>query len=603
MEDRDAQVNAWLRELDKALRTRDEDLFESLFLDASYWRDLLAFTWNLRQFHGREEIASYLWSVVDDIGPHDFALDESVPVPAIAPVPLAPTDTYEVHFAFDTAVGRADGLAHLVPDETSPVGLRAQLFFTRLKTLHSRESKWPQFGRYNHEELVNERKDQEARRTYADRDPEVLVIGGGHNGSMAGVALARLGIDALIIDKNERVGDNWRNRYESLVLHQPHGMMHFLDLPFPESFPDYISKDRLADWFEIYAHAFDLNFWTSTELLNASYDEEKKQWSAQLRLRDGSVRTMHPKYLVLATGASGTPRIPEIPGLDDFTGDVLHTTEFRSGADYAGKRVLVIGAGTSAHDVAYDIVNHGGTATMVQRRPICVVNLDSANLSYTDANLRVIPIEIVDKRFLAGMVEPLLRDGFKLVAQMGNEMDKETHDGLAAVGFKLDRDEGGWFKKYFETASGYYINVGASDAIIKGDIKVRQYDEIERLVPNGVKLKNGETLEFDAVVLATGFENQRSILERFFGGEVADAIGDVYGFDAGGEVFKNAFRPIDAQPGLVIMDSGIAAGRWYAPIVALEIAAELEGVVPESFKAAGHPSRTPAEEAGELVDV
>ncbi|CAN5207120.1 NAD(P)/FAD-dependent oxidoreductase [soil metagenome] len=589
------KANAWLHEFEKAISTRDDGLLEGLFIEGANWRDILAFTWNLRQFHGREQIQTYLWTAVDEISPSNFALDESLPVPAISLLPLAPYEAYEVNFTFETAAGYADGLVNVVPDDSSPAGLRAELLFTRLKVLRGHEPKWPQFGRYNHEEIVNERQVKQSRLGYANHEPEVLIVGGGHNGAMAAVALARLGIDALIIDRNERVGDNWRKRYESLVLHQPHGMMHFFDLPYPESYPDYLSKDRLADWFEIYVKTFDLNFWTSTEFLDGTYDKEKKEWDARVRLSDGSVRTFHPKHLILATGGSGTPRIPDLPGIAEFTGDVLHTTQFRSGADFAGKKVLVIGAGTSAHDTAFDVFNHGGSATMLQRGPIAIVNLDSANLSYADANARVIPIEILDKRFLSGMIEPSLRGAFKFVAQMGNELDKQTHEGLEAVGFKLDRDEYGWFNKYFETASGYYINVGASDAIIRGDIEVRQFDEFERFNATGITLKNGESLEFDAVVLATGFENQRAILERFFGVEVADAIGDVYGFDAGGEPFKNAFRPLEAQPGLTVMDSGIAAGRWYAPVVALEIAAEFDGVVPETFSAEGHPARTPVD--------
>lgn len=588
------QAEVWLSEFERSLATHDEGLFRSLFSEGANWRDMLAFTWNLRQFHGRENMENALWTLVDEIAPRAFALDEGLPVPAVSPVALAMSETYEVNFVFETAAGYAEGLVNVVPDDASPAGLRAELLFTRLKGIRSHEPVWPQFGRYNHEETVNERRAKQARSEYVDSDPEVLIVGGGHNGAMAAVALARLGIDALIVDKNPQVGDNWRTRYDSLVLHQPHGMMHFYNLPYPESFPDYLSKDRVADWIEIYVRTFDLNFWTSTEFLDGTYDEEAEVWTARLRRADGTVRTFHPKHLILATGGSGTPKIPSIAGLDEFAGEVLHTTQFRSGADFAGKNVLVIGAATSAHDSAYDIVNHGGSATMLQRGPIAVVNLETANLSYADANARIIPIEIIDRRFLS-MVQPALRDAFRYVHQMGQELDKDLHTQLEAVGFKLDPDEGGWFSKYFETASGYYINVGASDAIIRGDIAVRQFDELSHFTPNGIALRNGDTLEFDAVVMGTGFENQRAILTRFFGVEVADAIGDVYGFDAGGEPFKNAFRPLDAQPRLTIMDSGIAAGRWYAPLIALGIAADFAGTIPESFKVAGHPSRTPVE--------
>lgn len=587
----------WLQEFEKALTTRDSALFESLFTERANWRDLVAFTWNLRQFHGRDDIGSYLWTTVDDIKPSNFAIDTDFPVDPVSPVQFAAVETYEINFTFETAAaGIADGLVNVVVDESSPAGLRATVLFTRLKELRDHKPRWPQFGRYNHQELVNERKVQEARSAYADREPEVLIIGAGHNGVFAAAALGRLGIDALVIDKHERPGDSWRKRYEALVLHQPHGMLQFLHMPFPENFPDYISKDRLADWYEVYVKALDLNLWNSTEFLSGKYDEEKKQWSAEIRLADGSERTLYPKHLVLATGGSGTPRIPNLPGLTEFDGDVLHSEQFRSGADHEGKRVVIIGAGTSAHDIAFDVVNHGGEATMFQRGPIAVVDLPTANINYGAFNTRDVPVDALDKRWLSTQFQPTMLENFKNITKMGDQLDKHLHDGLEAVGFKLDRSEYGWFAKYFEVAGGYYINVGASEAVIRGDIKVRQSEEIDRFVSNGVKLNDGEVLEFDTIVLATGYENERVILERFFGKEVADNIGNIAGFDACGEPEKNAYRPIPAQPHLIITGSGICAGRWYAPIVALQIQAEIEGIVPESFKAPGHPSRTPVQE-------
>ena len=595
-----AEVNgqsaAWLSELERALATGDDVLLDQLFSEDAKWRDLLAFTFNIRQFHDRSAITSYLWTVVEDLVPKDFAVDANFPVDPISRVEFAASETYEVNFTFETTAGRGDGLVHLVPDASVPGGFRAVLLLTRLIALRDLDAKWPKFGRYNQAELENERRILEERRTYTERDPEVLIVGAGHNGLFIAAALARLGIDALVVDKHARAGDSWRTRYESLVLHMPHGMMHFLHLPFPESFPDYISKDRLADWYEVYVNALDLNLWNSTEFVGGTYDEDTKLWTATVRSADGSERTLKPKYLVLSTGGSGTPRIPDLPGLSDFVGPVLHSHHFRSGADFAGQNVLVVGTGTSAHDIAFDVVNHAGTSTLLQRGATYVVDLPTANINYGPFNTRDVPTDVVDKRWLATQIKPLMLENFKAITAMGNELDADLHKAVSEAGLVLDTKEHGWFAKYFEVAGGYYINVGASQAMIRGDIKVQQYADVDRFVGNGIRLKDGSVLEFDAIVLATGYQNQRVILERFFGEEVAARIGDVGSYDAGGDPERNQYKVIAGQPRLAIAGSGICAGRWYAPLVALEIQAELEDRIPESFRAPGHPSQIPTEE-------
>lgn len=596
MRDINDDAAAWLDALENALASSDETMLESLFTEEAMWRDLQAFTFTIRQFHDRDAMTSYFLTVADELKPSGFAIDRSFAADAVSEVAFSANRTYEINFRFDTTAGSNDGLVHVVEDAASPGGLRGVLLLTRLKALRDLPPTWPKFGRYSQEELQNERRVLAERATYSNHDPEVLVVGGGHNGLFVAAELARLGIDALVVDKHERPGDSWRKRYESLVLHMPLGMMHFPHLPFPDSFPDYISKDRLADWYEVYVRALDLNLWCSTEFLNGTYDEATKTWEATVRLSDGSERTFHPKYLVLATGGSGTPRIPDLPGLKDFGGPVMHSHSFRTGEDFAHQNVLVVGTGTSAHDIAFDVVNHGGKATLLQRGATFVVDLPSANLNYGPFNTRDVPTDVVDKRWLATQIKPLMLENFKKVTAMGNELDKDLLAGLEEAGLVLDKSEYGWFAKYFEVAGGYYINVGASQAMLRGDIGVQQYSEVDQFVEQGLRLHNGEVQEYDAVILATGYANQKVILERFFGEEVAARIGNIGSYDAGGDPERNQYKPIAAQPRLAIAGSGICAGRWYAPLVALQIQAEFEDRIPASFKAAGHPSQIPVDE-------
>ena len=117
-------------------------------------------------------------------------------------------------------------------------------------------------------------------RAYDDRDPAVLVVGGGQAGLSIAARLHQLGIDTLIVDRHERVGDNWRKRYHSLTLHNEVHVNHLPYLPFPPTFPVYIPKDKLANWFESYVDAMELNFWTGTELVAGSYDDKRKRMVA-----------------------------------------------------------------------------------------------------------------------------------------------------------------------------------------------------------------------------------------------------------------------------------------------------------------------------------
>ena len=190
----------------------------------------------------------------------------------------------------------------------------------------------------------------------------------------------------MIVEKTPRVGDNWRNRYHSLTLHNEVWANSLPYMPFPPTWPTFMPKDKLAGWLEAYAEFMELNVWTGTEFLSGSYDEASAMWTARVRRADGEVRTLRVPHVVLATGgASDVPRIPELPGLGEFAGPVIHSSRFSSGLEYAGKRALVIGTGNSGHDVAQELYSNGAErVTIVQRSPTCVVSLvPSGTLVYS----------------------------------------------------------------------------------------------------------------------------------------------------------------------------------------------------------------------------
>ena len=147
-------------------------------------------------------------------------------------------------------------------------------------------------------------------KAYIDKQPTVLVVGSGQAGLSIAARLKQLNIDTLIIDKNERIGDNWRNRYHSLTLHNQTHVNHLPHMPFPDTWPTYIPKDKLAGWFEYYAESMELNVWENTEFIEASYDDEKKVWSVKIEIRKEKTKFLYPKHIVMAVGVSSVPQMP-----------------------------------------------------------------------------------------------------------------------------------------------------------------------------------------------------------------------------------------------------------------------------------------------------
>jgi cation diffusion facilitator CzcD-associated flavoprotein CzcO len=111
-----------------------------------------------------------------------------------------------------------------------------------------------------------------ANKDFSNRDPKVLIVSGSHTGCTSAAELGRLGVDTLVVDKEKRIGDNWRLRYHSLKIHNRTPINHFPHMPFPDTFPSYIPNDKLANWIETYVDAMEINFWTETKFEGAKYD-------------------------------------------------------------------------------------------------------------------------------------------------------------------------------------------------------------------------------------------------------------------------------------------------------------------------------------------
>ena len=577
----DAQetVLAWLKSFGDALQSGDAAAAAAHFAVDGHWRDVLAFTWRLQTESGVAAIEAALAPTLARIRPRDF----HIPAERSAPrrVRRAGTDCIEAIFEFETDFGRANGVVRLVEDPADGAW-RAWTLLTTLEELHGYPDGRPpalsdaeRFSRdFGGENWLDQRR---KAATYADHDPAVLVVGGGQAGLAVAARLNALGVDTLIVDRNERIGDNWRLRYHALTLHNEVHVNHLPLMPFPPTWPVFIPKDKLANWFESYVDSLDLNFWTGTELAGGSYDAKERRWTVTLRRSDGSERILKPRHLIVATGVSGIPIWPSVPGLDDFAGTVMHSGSYTSGEAWKGRKVLVLGTGNSGHDVAQDLCSSGAQVTLVQRSPTYVVSIREAQKVYAVYS-EGLPFADCDL-LAASMPYPVLLRAYQLSTAEMREADRALLQGLEARGFRLTygEDDTGFQMMYLRRGGGYYFNVGCSDMIVDGRIGLLQYDAIERFVPQGVRLRDGTTMPADLVVVATGYESQQEVVRAHLGDAIADRIGPVWGFDDGGELRNMWTRT--AQDGLWFTAGSLAQCRIYSRYLALQIKAQEDGLL------------------------
>ncbi|MDX1433227.1 MAG: NAD(P)/FAD-dependent oxidoreductase [Gammaproteobacteria bacterium] len=579
-EDLAARVDTWLADFERCLAEGDEASLASLFDSDSFWRDVLAFTWRITTVRGAGDIARQLLANARRARPSKFRLDRARTPPRC--VTRAGVETIEAIFAFETSDGIGEGIVRLAPDSGSDDASTAWTLLTALDALagfqehvgtdrpsgeaYSRDFRGPNW--------LDLRRSAAA---YEDREPAVLVVGGGQAGLSIAARLTQLDVDTLIVDRHPRIGDNWRTRYHALTLHNQVQVNHLPYMPFPPNWPTYIPKDKLANWFEIYVEAMELNYWTETEFSGGEYDEREGCWRVVLDVA-GRRRELRPRHVVMATGVSGIPHRPHIPGLENFAGTVLHSHDYQKADAWAGKAALVIGTGNSGHDIAQDLHSGGAAVTLVQRSSTLIVNVEpSAQLPYAlyDEGPSLEDCDLI----VTGTPFEVARDSHVRMTAAARDLDRELLDKLERRGFKLDFGENGtgWQFKYLTRGGGYYFNVGCSDLVADGSVGVVQFDDIDGFIADGARLKSGETLRADLVVLATGYKGQDVLVRRLFGDRVAERVGPIWGFDENDEL-SNMFART-GQPGLYFIAGSLAQCRIFSKYLGLQIKACEEGLI------------------------
>ncbi len=562
----------WLEQFERTLASGDFVGTAGLLQLDSYWRDLLAIDWRFTTLQGVAEIRAWLLSMFVKNPAYNFRLEAQPYVAALGQV----AQTLDFFFTFETAIAFGRGHIRLVQNEHDEPS-RAFTVLTSMKDLKSVPER---AGRNRLAEQPLAANDQ--TNPFADSDPDVVIIGAGQSGLMLGARLGRLDVKTLIVDREDRVGDNWRNRYRALKLHNDISMNHFPYLLFPESWPRYLPKDKVADWLEFYAQAMDLDIWCATQLEGAEFDPVEKLWTVSLRLADGTARIMKPKHVVSAMGVSGLPRVPHIPGIDEFRGLVIHSSQPFDDIEVNGKKAVIVGAGTSAHDIAQNFCGRGADVTMIQRSSVTVLSLEPGAQRVYEAyrdNDGIRPI--YDTDLIGGATPyPLIGRLQGPLSRSIKEGDRALLDGLRAAGFLLDNgeDDTGFYMKLLRYHAGYYLNVGASDLIVDGKIAVRSGVGVERMTSDQVLLSDGAALDAEIVVLATGYLPLQEQVRTLFGDKVADKIGPIWGIGPDHEL-RNMFAPT-AQENFYVLGGGFPGTRFYSRFTALYIKAALSGLVP-----------------------
>lgn len=570
------RAETWLRSFEHALKGGDRTSLAQLFTEECHWRDLLAFTWALSQFEGKSRIVDRLVAQQSEVLAEGFRVAPMRTPPQR--VSRAGVEVIEAIFEFETTVGRCEGLLRLPVTQPNA----AWVLLTTLGELKGHEepiyTRRPSGDSYSKgfggENWLDMRQREQA---YEDREPAVLVVGAGQAGLSVAARLKMLGVDTLIVEKHKRVGDNWRFRYHSLVLHNEVQRNHLPYLRFPPNWPKLLPKDMLAGWLETYAWAMELNVWTGTELISGSYDDDDGQWRVVVRRPDQSERVLRPRHVIFANGVNGIPKYLNLPGFDVFKGEIMHTHHYQDGSAWKGKRVLVLGTGSSGHDVAQDLQSHGAEVTIVQRSSTTVTSIGASQINHVLYS-EGFPLEDSDL-IAAANTYPILVRSYQLNVKKMVEIDKDLIAGLKARGFKLDmgEDETGHQMKLRRRGGGYYLNVGCSELIIDGKVGLLHFDEIDRFVEDGALMKDGRIEKADLIVTASGYLSPQELARHLLGDEIADKIGPVWGIAPDGEM-NNMYRPTP-QKGLWFMGGGLAQCRINSKPLALQIKAMEEGLM------------------------
>jgi cation diffusion facilitator CzcD-associated flavoprotein CzcO len=307
-------------------------------------------------------------------------------------------------------------------------------------------------------------------------ETHTLIVGASISGLALASSLQKKGIEYTIIEKESQVATPWRNHYERLHLHTSKGLSNLPYKKFYKKIPRYPSRQQVVDYLEDYQKEFNISPHFNTEA--KSIKREGDYW-----ITATNKKTYKSKYVIIATGPFGKPKAIDFKGMETFTGKILHSYEYKTGKNFKGRKVLVVGFGNSACEIAIDLYEQGAIPSMAVRSPVNVIPRDVLGIPILQLSLAmsVLPPHIADAinaplmRLLVGDIKKL---GLKKLRY--GPLQQIQKDGAVPL-----------------------LDIGTIKHIKQGHIKI--YDNIEKIDGNTVHFIDGKKEEFDVIVAGIGY--------------------------------------------------------------------------------------------------
>ncbi|PON37146.1 Flavin monooxygenase-like enzyme [Parasponia andersonii] len=318
-----------------------------------------------------------------------------------------------------------------------------------------------------------------------------IIVGAGPSGLATAACLKEQGVPFLVLERANCIASLWQKRtYDRLKLHLPKQFCQLPKVPFPEEFPEYPTKKQFIQYLEDYATRFEIKPQFNECVQTARYDETSGFWRVKtVSTATGSGRVEVEyicRWLIVATGENAECVIPEIDGLGEFAGEVVHACEYKSGEKYRGKKVLVVGCGNSGMELSLDLCNHNALPSVVVRSSVHILPREIFGKSTFELAVLLmawLPLWLADKLmlFLSWLVLGSI-EKYGIKRPSVGPLQLKNTEGKTPV-----------------------LDIGALEKIKSGDITV--VPGIKRFTRNQVELVNGETLDIDSVILATGYRS------------------------------------------------------------------------------------------------
>lgn len=530
------------------------------------WRDWMSMTGELKTTHGAGAVVERWTRAVAQKHPQDFEVRRKQIIR-----PCKGSSWVSVSIAYTTR--QDNGLVgyHSASIALTPL-YETWKIWMMVTILES-------FDGYGHPDEPQMAPEIQSRIDCNGLDYAVAIVGAGQCGLALAGRLKALNIPAVVIEKAS-IGNAWTSKYDSI---RQHTVREYNNLPFERTWkqddPELLPGKIVAEGFANYVNKYGIKVWARSTITSCTRDDKSETWTLEISSTDASQpssRTIKARHLVVAIGAGvGMPFMPNVPGFDKFKGKLMHQSGFRNAEAFAKQRGIVVGTGTSAHDIAQDMFNHGMSVTMIQRNKTAIYPIEwiinsqkmwnlNVSTGFSDRIGAVAPIKVACEIIDRNMKEAVKRQDYQ-----------DLFDGLEKAGFRLDR-EAAMLDQIMTRYGGYYIDVGTCKHVANGDIKVKSGVPIKAVTESGMLFEDEQELPADLIVFATGYDyDYRKAVAGVVGNDIAGELSDFWGLTKDGDIRG---LMMENRPGLWMAGGTAPQARWTSRFIALGILLSLIGV-------------------------